>query len=207
MSWDPPMYGRLDAGHSSTMAIHHPAATTVATPIDARCPIRRQKVVGAANRYTSANAGRTRNDWSILARNANPTSEPANVSQRHDACSRARVTAYAAPHSNSMSSASGLLNRNMRAATGVVASTTPARSAAPGRNHRLTLATTSATDPTPINAWGTRIDHELTPKRRAEIPMTHSAAGALSTVMALDASNEPKKNAFQLEAPACTAAE
>ena len=37
--------------------------------------------------------------------------------------------------------------------------------------------------------------------------MTHNAAGGLSTVMKLDESNEPKKNAFQLVDPACTAAE
>ncbi len=49
--------------------------------------------------------------------------------------------------------------------------------------------------------------HELTPKIRAESSMTHSAAGGLSTVMKLAASEEPKKNAFQLLAPAWTAAE
>ena len=37
--------------------------------------------------------------------------------------------------------------------------------------------------------------------------MTQSDAGGLSTVMKLAASEEPKKNAFQLWAPACTAAE
>ena len=37
--------------------------------------------------------------------------------------------------------------------------------------------------------------------------MTHSDAGGLSTVMKFDESNEPKKNAFQLFEPACTAAE
>ena len=37
--------------------------------------------------------------------------------------------------------------------------------------------------------------------------MTQSAAGGLSTVMAFEASNEPKKNAFQLWDPACAAAE
>ena len=47
----------------------------------------------------------------------------------------------------------------------------------------------------------------LTPKTRAESSITHSDAGGLSTVMKLDESKEPKKNAFQLLAPACTAAE
>ena len=37
--------------------------------------------------------------------------------------------------------------------------------------------------------------------------MTQSAAGGLSTVMKLEESDEPKKNAFQLLVPACTAAE
>ena len=49
--------------------------------------------------------------------------------------------------------------------------------------------------------------HEFTPKIRAEISMTHSDAGGLSTVMKFDASEDPKKNAFQLCVPAWTAAE
>ena len=60
---------------------------------------------------------------------------------------------------------------------------------------------------TPSRAWGTRMLHEFTPKRRAEIPITQSEAGGLSTVMKLDASKEPKKKAFQLLVPAWTAAE
>ena len=42
---------------------------------------------------------------------------------------------------------------------------------------------------------------------RADSSITQSEAGVLSTVMKLDASNDPKKNAFQLVLPACTAAE
>ena len=60
---------------------------------------------------------------------------------------------------------------------------------------------------TPSSAWGTRMLHELTPKSRAEISITHSEAGGLSTVMKLDASEDPKKKAFQLLVPAWTAAE
>ena len=41
---------------------------------------------------------------------------------------------------------------------------------------------------------------------RAEISMTHSEAGGLSTVMKFAASKDPKKNAFQLLVPAWTAA-
>ena len=39
---------------------------------------------------------------------------------------------------------------------------------------------------------------EFSPKMRAEISITHSEAGGLSTVMKFEASDEPKKNAFQL---------
>lgn len=49
--------------------------------------------------------------------------------------------------------------------------------------------------------------HGLTPKIRAESAITHSDAGGLSTMIELAASDEPKKNAFQLVAPACAAAE
>ena len=49
-----------------------------------------------------------------------------------------------------------------------------------------------------MSACGARIAHELTPKIRAERPMTHSEAGGLSTVIEFAASDEPKNNAFQL---------
>ncbi len=103
--------------------------------------------------------------------------------------------------------ASGLLKRNIRVATGVRASTAPARSAAPGANQRRTLAYRRPTVATPSSAWGTRMLQALTPKRRAESSITHNDAGGLSTVMKLDASEDPKKKAFQLLVPAWTAAE
>jgi len=46
----------------------------------------------------------------------------------------------------------------------------------------------------------------LKPKIRPDNAITQKAAGGLSTVMKLDESSEPKKNAFQLSVPACTAA-
>jgi hypothetical protein len=49
--------------------------------------------------------------------------------------------------------------------------------------------------------------HAFTPKTRANTSITHSEAGGLSTVMKFDESKLPKKNAFQLLAAACTAAE
>ncbi|GAA3115825.1 hypothetical protein GCM10020001_039190 [Nonomuraea salmonea] len=115
----------------------------------------------------------------------------------------------------STSKASGLLNRNISVATGVSASTAPASSPAPASTRagtvpasaRRTAAYTVATVATPITACGSRMLHEFTPNNRAVIAIGHNAAGVLSTVMALAASEEPKKNAFQLLAPACTAAE
>jgi hypothetical protein len=41
---------------------------------------------------------------------------------------------------------------------------------------------------------------------RADSSITHKDAGGLSTVMKFDASNDPKKKAFQLFVPAWTAA-
>ena len=95
----------------------------------------------------------------------------------------------------------------MSAAAGVSANVAPARRAAAGENHRRTVAYSSPTAATPSSAWGTRMLHAFTPNRRAASSIGHSDAGALSTVMKLAASDEPKKNAFQLDAPAWTAAE
>ena len=98
------------------------------------------------------------------------------------------------------------MKRKISAATGVSASTSPASRPAPGPNQRLTAAYRTATEATPSRACGTSIDQELNPKMRADISMTHSDAGVLSTVMKFEESNEPKKNAFQLLVPAWTAA-
>ncbi len=121
--------------------------------------------------------------------------------------SSARVIAYAAATSVNTSSASGLLKRNMSTALGVSAITAPAMSPAPGENQRRTVQYNSPTAATPSRACGTRMLQELTPNMRAEISITHSDAGGLSTVIELAASEDPKKNAFQLLLPACTAAE
>src|SRR5436853_3518699 len=104
-------------------------------------------------------------------------------------------------------SASGLLKRNMRAATGVRASTRPDSSAAAGENQRRTAAYSTATAATPSSAWGPRMLQLLTPKMRAAASMGHRNAGDLSTVMELAESSDPKRKAFQLLVAAWTAAE
>ena len=46
----------------------------------------------------------------------------------------------------------------------------------------------------------------LNPNSRPDNSMIHSEPGDLSTVMKFEESSEPKKKAFQLLVPACTAA-
>ena len=60
---------------------------------------------------------------------------------------------------------------------------------------------------TPSSACGAWMLQVLTPNIREETSITQRKAGDLSTVMKLDASREPKRNAFQLFVPASTAAE
>ena len=103
-------------------------------------------------------------------------------------------------------SASGLSNLNIRAAAGVAAKTAPATKPAAGDATRLTAAYTSATDPMPINACGTRRLALENPKIRPDTPMTHNEAGGLSTVMKFEVSRDPKNHAFQFWEPACAAA-
>ena len=142
-----------------------------------------------------------------MARNAKPSTTPASTSHLDRPFSSALTTAYALTVSSRTSRASGLLNRNISAATGVSAMTSPAMSPAAGPNHRRTAAYSTPTHATPSSACGPSMLHELTPKIRPEISITHSDAGVLSTVMKLEESKEPKKNAFQLLVPASTAAE
>ena len=98
------------------------------------------------------------------------------------------------------------MNRNISTATGVRASTAPATRAAVDENQRRTVTYNSATVPTPISACGTSMLQTPKPNSRADNPITHNDAGVLSTVMKLDASKDPKNQAFQLSDPACTAA-
>ena len=58
-----------------------------------------------------------------------------------------------------------------------------------------------------MSACGARIDHDDRPKTRTDRPITHRAAGGLSTVMEPPASDAPHRNADQDREPACAAAE
>lgn len=74
------MYGREDAGHSSTTATHQPPATTIASPESSSCPIRLSGLPGANTAYRTASGGRIRNACRVFARNARPTATPAHTS-------------------------------------------------------------------------------------------------------------------------------
>ncbi len=141
-----------------------------------------------------------------MARKAKPRATPANAIHRAPLASNARTVQYAAAVINNTIAASGLLNRNIRTATGVNASAAPARSPALGPLIRVTAAYSSATAPTAISAWGISMLALLKPNSWPERPITHCESGGLSTVMKLWVSSEPNSNASQFDEPACTAA-
>ncbi len=72
---------------------------------------------------------------------------------------------------------------------------------------RRTVAYSRPTAPTPISACGTSMLHDDRPNSRTDSDIGHNDIGVLSTVIELEASEEPKKNAFHDSEPACTAAE
>ncbi len=92
MFCEPPMYGRDDAGHSSTIATHQPPETTSASVAAASCPNRFLSDTGAHTAYTTASGGRIRNAWSVLVRNAKPIATPAHTSHFVRPSSRPRTT-------------------------------------------------------------------------------------------------------------------
>src|SRR5258708_2975630 len=141
-----------------------------------------------------------------LVRKARPTTAAASSSQRVRPVWSDRTTAHADTTSRNVSSASGLLNRNIRTATGVRAITAAAATAATAPADRRTASATSATLATPSSASGSSMLHELNPRIRPDSAISHSDAGGLSTVMKPPASNAPKKNALQPSVPAATAA-
>ncbi len=102
--------------------------------------------------------------------------------------------------------ASGLLKRNINAATGVSASRAPPRRPAAWPDQRRTVRYVSATVPMPHSASGSSMEKDENPKMRADSTMSHMAAGGLSTVIALAESSEPNSQAFQDSVPDLTAA-
>ena len=202
------MYGPRRSRHSSTIAIHQPAPAIIAPPPASNCQMRRHERGRRGDEVGEPEGGHDQQRLQHLGEEAEARrARRRSSSQRVLAVSSARTMAYAPTTSRSTSSASGLLKRNISTATGVSAITAPASRPAPGRtsgapSRRARRPRRRRTEPR-----GTRIDHEFSPKIRTERPISHSEAGVLSTVMELPASEDPKKNAFQLSEPACAAAE
>lgn len=86
------MYGREEAGHSSTIATHQPPATTIASAERPSCPNLLRTGTGANTAYSTASGGRIRNAWRVLDRNASPTATPAHTSHLVRPFSIARST-------------------------------------------------------------------------------------------------------------------
>src|SRR5215213_9991039 len=145
LSVEPAMYGRDDAGHSRVSTTNQPAETTKATAATPTCCSLVRNGAGAATRYAAASAGDTISPSSIFARNAKPSATPANASHFALACAKARTVQYAAAVISSTMTASGLLNRNINAATGVSASTAPASNPVRGPLTCATAPYSSAT--------------------------------------------------------------
>ena len=160
-----------------------------------------------AIRYVKASGGTTSITWSCLVRKPNPTNIPVINSHLVFPDSTPRNIAQTAAIISSTSNASGLLNRNISAATGVSASTSPASNPAAAPNRRTTTARSNATEATPSSACGTSIAQVFRPNTRTDNDINHSDIGGLSTVIELAASEDPKKNAFHDTEPACIAAE
>ena len=202
------MYGRESAGHRLTSATYQPAETIIATPPTSSLPTRFHSPTGAATRNASAKPGHHQERLQHLGqeREADRAARP-TPSSGCCAVSMARTTQYAAATISSTSSASGLLNRNINAATGVSASAAPA--SRPGARavdrvaQRRTAARPHRLPSAPAVAACVKA---LKPNIRPDSPINHSAAGGLSTVMAFPASSDPNSHAFRSCVPACAAA-
>jgi hypothetical protein len=140
-------------------------------------------------------------------RKPSPMKTPTMAIHFGDPCSIERIVAHAPRVMSRTKRASGLLKRNMSTATGVRASTAPARRPAAAVLQRFTVAWTTPTVATPMRTSGRRIEKELNPKIRTDSAITQREAGGLSTVIELPASELPKRKAFHDWLPAWTAAE
>src|SRR4029078_1905113 len=101
--------------------------------------------------------------------------------------------------------ASGLLNRNINAATGVNASTPPASRPVRGPLMRAPTPYSRAPAATAISACGIIMLALLNPNICPDSPITHCETGGLSTVMKLCGYSEPYNHALQFLERGCAA--
>ena len=191
LSLVPEIHGRSLAGVSAIRAGQAPPTTTIAAPPASSWRTAVQRPRGATHRYAATIPGTTSSAAAIFASKPSPTATPARTTQRVPPSSSARTMHHSAATQHRISSASGLLWREIATVIGVSASTRPPANPAARPNRRRTRSYTSQTVATPISACGTSSAHELKPNARAESAWTQRASGGLSTVMTPAASNEP----------------
>ena len=188
------MYGRSAAGHSSTTSTHHPALTTQRDGRERRSRSRRPQPTGAASSHTAASAGSTRNACSIFVRNPNPTSvagqqQPAGAAALDRAQRRVRradqqqheqrVGVVEPEHQHRDGRQRRAPRRRSARRRGEPGPTRGQRGAA----HRRVQQRRPSRRPSAPAA--TRTLQLVSPKSRTDEAVTHSAAGVLSTVIAV----------------------
>ena len=152
----PATHGRPDAGVSHISTGHASPTTDIAAPPASSWPTAARRPRGATQSHAAVMAGTTIRATPIFASKPSPTAIPARTSQRVRPSSSPRTMNQSAATQQRISSASGLLLREMATATGEVARTSPATKPATRPKRRRTRSYTSTTVATPISASGTR---------------------------------------------------
>ena len=191
LSLVPEIHGRSAAGVSAISSGQAPPTTTIASPPASRSRTAAQRPRGATHSHATTIPGTIISATAILASKPRPTATPASTSQRVRPSSSPRTKNHNAATQHRISSASGLLWREIATAIGVNASTRPATKPAARPNGRRTRSYTSTTVATPISASGTSMASGWKPNTFTDSACTHSASGGLSTVITPAASNEP----------------
>ena len=131
----PDTHGRSAAGVSAISSGQAPPTATIAAPPASSWRSAASRPRGAIHSQAATIPGTTSSAAAIFASKPRPTQTPASTSQRVRPSWSARTVAHSAPTQQRISSASGLLWREIATAIGVVASASPATKPA-GRPHR-----------------------------------------------------------------------
>ena len=131
----PDTHGRSAAGVSATSSGHAPPTATIAAPPASSWRSATSRPRGAIHSQAATIPGTTSSAAAILVSKPRPTQTPASTIQRVRPSCSPRTVAHRAPTQQRISSASGLLWREIATAIGVVASARPATKPA-GRPHR-----------------------------------------------------------------------
>ena len=201
------MYGRESAGHRLTSATYQPADTTIVAAPTSSLPMRFHIPTGAATRNASAETGHDQERLQHL-RQERKADGAARQRDPASACSLGRPHhAVRGSHEQQHQQRVGVVEPEHQAPPpGSAPAPRPRSGPRPVRCCAARSHTAVRRRATPISASGSSIVNALKPNSLPNKPITHSAAGGLSTVIALPASSEPNSHAFQSCVPACAAA-